>query len=182
MRRSDLTCLSLALLLAGTVDGRAQEVVWGANGRDVAGTRYSPAAQIQRTNVSRLEVVWTYRTGETGSPFETRKTPSFETTPLVSDASGLPCTPPPFGALVAIDVDTGARRWQAPLGSMDALAPPGVELPSEWGSVNLGGPIATAGGLVFIAAALDRSLHAFDIETAKSCGAARCPRAAGRRP
>jgi quinoprotein glucose dehydrogenase len=50
----------------------------------------------------------------------------------------------------------------------DLVAPDlASKLQPDWGSPNLGGPIATAGGLVFIAAALDRSLHAFDIETGR---------------
>jgi glucose dehydrogenase len=43
---------------------RAQEVAWVANGRDLEGTRYLPASEITRDNVGRLEVAWTYRTGE----------------------------------------------------------------------------------------------------------------------
>jgi quinoprotein glucose dehydrogenase len=83
--------------------------------------------------------------------------------------SKLPCTPPPFGALVAISLKTGGRLWEVPLGSIAALVGPeaAATLPREWGSPNLGGPIATAGGVVFIGAALDRSLHAFDIETGR---------------
>ena len=42
-----------------------------------------------------------------------------------------------------------------------------AKIPPEWGSPNLGGPIVTAGGVVFIGAALDKSLHAFDIETGR---------------
>src|SRR5690606_12863574 len=79
--------------------------------------------------------------------------------------SGLPCTPPPFGSLVAVDLDTGGHLWNVPLGSLERHVPPGTPLPPDWGSVNLGGPIATAGGVVFIGAALDRSLKAYDIET-----------------
>jgi quinoprotein glucose dehydrogenase len=94
-----------------------------------------------------------------------RDTPYVMRRRLLRAPSGLPCTPPPFGAVVAVDMDTGSHLWEVPLGSMAALAPPGVELPREWGSVNLGGPIVTAGGLVFIGAALDRSLRALDIET-----------------
>ena len=80
-----------------------------------------------------------------------------------------PSTPPPFGALVAIDLKTGGRLWEAPLGSMARLlgGDLGAKVQPEWGSPNLGGPIATAGGLVFIGASLDRRLHAFDIETGR---------------
>ena len=83
--------------------------------------------------------------------------------------SKLPCTPPPFGSLVAIDLKSGSRLWDVPLGSFTRILPPDLaaKIPPDWGSPNLGGPIATAGGLVFIGAALDRWLHAFDIETGR---------------
>jgi quinoprotein glucose dehydrogenase len=74
-----------------------------------------------------------------------------------------------LGALVAVDLKTGAHKWNVPLGSMAGLLDPAMAatIPPDWGSPNLGGPIATAGGLVFIGAALDRSLHAYDIETGR---------------
>jgi quinoprotein glucose dehydrogenase len=88
---------------------------------------------------------------------------------LLLSPSRLPCTPPPFGALVAVDLKTGAHKWNVPLGSMAGILDPAIaaKVPPDWGSPNLGGPIATAGGLVFIGAALDRSLHAYDIETGR---------------
>ncbi len=75
----------------------------------------------------------------------------------------MPCNPPPWGALTAIDVTSGAKKWESPLGVLPWL----TDRPeaSQWGSVNLGGPIATGGGLVFIGATLDPYLRAFDIET-----------------
>ena len=83
--------------------------------------------------------------------------------------SRLPCSPPPFGSLVAVDLGTGALRWSVPLGSLSALLPKELtgKVPADWGSPNLGGPIVTAGGLVFIGASLDRALHAFDIDTGR---------------
>ncbi len=78
----------------------------------------------------------------------------------------VPCTPPPFGALVAISLRTGQRLWEVPLGTppLPAGAPaPPVNL----GMPNLGGPIVTAGRLVFIAATLDRMFRAFDIDSGK---------------
>ena len=77
---------------------------------------------------------------------------------LLRAPSGLPCTPPPWGTLAAIEAATGAVKWQVPLGEM---FPNGSKL----GSINLGGPIVTAGGLVFIGASLDSNLKAFDVET-----------------
>ena len=76
--------------------------------------------------------------------------------------SGLPCNPPPFGTLSAVDVATGQVRWQVPLGTLPL---PGAR--AEWGSMNLGGPLTTAGGLVFIGAALDPVIRAFDVESGK---------------
>ncbi|MGH9371509.1 MAG: pyrroloquinoline quinone-dependent dehydrogenase, partial [Vicinamibacterales bacterium] len=83
--------------------------------------------------------------------------------------SRMPCTPPPFGTLVAIDLATGGRRWEVPLGSLAGLAGPDLapKVQADWGSPNLGGPIVTAGGLVFIGATLDRSLRAYDTETGR---------------
>jgi len=77
--------------------------------------------------------------------------------------SGLPCSPPPWGTLVAVDLATGDPSWEVPLGQIPALAEvPGSE---EWGSPTMGGSIVTAGGLVFIGATMDPVLRAFDVET-----------------
>ena len=75
----------------------------------------------------------------------------------------VPCTPPPWGTLVAVDLNSGEVRWEVPLGVMPELA----DRPdaAKWGSLNLGGSIVTAGGLVFIGAARDNYLRGFDVET-----------------
>ncbi len=96
-----------------------------------------------------------------------RGTPYIMRRRMLLSPSGLPCTPPPFGALVAVDLDTGEHLWNVPLGTLERVVPPGTALPADWGSVNLGGPIATAGGVVFIGAALDRALKAYDIESGR---------------
>src|SRR5881409_4290248 len=87
----------------------AQEVDWSANGRDAQGTRYSPASQITRENVTRLEVAWTYRTGETDPRFKTEKPTAFEATPLVVDGTMYLGTP--LGRVIALDPATGRERW-----------------------------------------------------------------------
>jgi quinoprotein glucose dehydrogenase len=79
--------------------------------------------------------------------------------------SGLPCCPPPWGMLTAVDMSEGKIRWQVPLGSMEALTGGKVQIPA--GSISLGGPIVTAGGLAFIAGTLDPFIRAFDVETGK---------------
>src|SRR5437667_9516068 len=99
-----------ALLLAsGSASLRAQAVDWSANGRDAEGTRYSPASGITRNNVNRLEVAWTYRTGETDPRFKTEKPTAFEATPLVVDATMYLGTP--LGRVIALDPATGRERW-----------------------------------------------------------------------
>ena len=98
-----------------------------------------------------------------------RGTPYIMRRRMLLSPSKLPCTPPPFGTLVAIDLKTGDRLWEVPLGSMAPLMPAELrgQIQPEWGSPNLGGPIITAGGVVFIGASLDRRLHAFDIENGR---------------
>ena len=73
--------------------------------------------------------------------------------------SKLPCNKPPWGTTEAVDLFTGKTVWDVPLGTMV----PG----RQTGSLNLGGPMITAGGLVFTSAAMDLYLRAFDIETGK---------------
>ncbi|MCH8895556.1 MAG: pyrroloquinoline quinone-dependent dehydrogenase [Proteobacteria bacterium] len=72
----------------------------------------------------------------------------------------VPCSPPPWGLLHAIDARTGELRWEIPLGTMRDLVI--LPSPTAWGSPNLGGAII-AGGLVFIAATMDRRIRAFDL-------------------
>ena len=98
-----------------------------------------------------------------------RGTPYVMRRRLLLAPSRLPCTPPPFGALVAIDLKTGRKAWETPLGSMTSIVSPDVltQTSPDWGSVNLGGAVATANGIVFVAGALDRRLHAYDVETGR---------------
>ncbi len=79
----------------------------------------------------------------------------------------LPCTQPPWGSLVAIDLKTGAKAWSVPLGDLSGLMPGAPTPRSPLGSPNLGGPITTSSGLVFIGATIDRAIRAFDVETGK---------------
>ncbi len=77
------------------------------------------------------------------------------------DTAAWPCQKPPWGELAAVDVATGAVVWQVPLG-ITAELPEGRK---RTGRLNLGGPIATAAGLVFIGATNDRRFRAFDSRT-----------------
>jgi quinoprotein glucose dehydrogenase len=76
------------------------------------------------------------------------------------DPDGYPAVAPPWGTLNAIDLTTGEYAWQIPFGEYPELAANGMK---NTGSENYGGPIVTAGGLLFIGAtSYDRKLHAFD--------------------
>ena len=86
---------------------------------------------------------------------------------------GLPCSPPPWGVIAGVDLATGDIVWRHPFGTTRDLAPGGVAL--TLGTPNFGGPIATAGGLIFIAAAMDDYLRALDIETGKELWKGRLP-------
>jgi quinoprotein glucose dehydrogenase len=89
--------------------------------------------------------------------------------------SGLPCNPPPWGALTAVELATGDVRWEVPLGTSP-------EVPTIPGSVNFGGALATAGGLIFIGAARDTTLRAFDVETGSVLWSTELPASAQATP
>jgi len=112
-----------------------------------------------------------------GTPYVVRRR-------LLLAPSRLPCTPPPFGALVAIDLSTGRKKWETPLGSMTSVLAPDIATitKSEWGSVNLGGPVATSGGVIVIGAALDRRLHAYDTQTGRELWHGELPASAKATP
>jgi len=81
------------------------------------------------------------------------------------DPDGYPATAPPWGTLNAINLNTGEYAWKIPLGEYPELVAKGLK---DTGSENYGGPIVTAGGLVFIAATnFDRKFRAFDKKTGK---------------
>jgi len=82
-----------------------------------------------------------------------------------------PCQKPPWGQLVAVNAASGDIAWQVPLGVTAELA----EARQRTGRPNAGGPIATAGGLVFIGASDDRKLRAFDSTTGDELWAAPLP-------
>lgn len=81
------------------------------------------------------------------------------------DPDGYPATAPPWGTLSAIDMNTGKYLWKIPFGEYPELAAKGM---GNTGSDNYGGPVVTAGGLLFIGASVfDQKLHAYDSTTGK---------------
>jgi quinoprotein glucose dehydrogenase len=110
-----------------------------------------------RQESSRLKLGYEYTPME-GTPYVMRRR-------LLLGPGGVPCTPPPFGALVAINLKTGERQWETPLDTP-----------------NLGGPIATAGRVVFMAGTIDRMIRAFDLDTGKELWKAELPAGARATP
>jgi quinoprotein glucose dehydrogenase len=88
--------------------------------------------------------------------------------------SGAPCNRPPWGTTEAVNLFTGRIAWDVPLGTLM----PG----KQTGSINLGGPMVTAGGLVFTSATIDPHLHAFDSATGKELWSYDLPAAANATP
>jgi quinate dehydrogenase (quinone) len=74
----------------------------------------------------------------------------------------VPCSAPPFGELVAVDVNRAAVVWRVPLGEFDDLKAHGFP---NTGTPNIGGTIATASGLVFVGGTIDKRFRAFDAQT-----------------
>jgi quinoprotein glucose dehydrogenase len=78
------------------------------------------------------------------------------------DPEGYPVNKRPWGTLTAISLDHGDFKWQVPLGTYPELEKRGYP---PTGTFNIGGPLVTAGGLVFIGASMDERFHAFDKDT-----------------
>jgi len=82
----------------------------------------------------------------------------------VTDQDGYPGIKPPWGTLNAIDLNTGDYVWKVPLGEYPELTKKGIPIT---GTESYGGPLTTAGGLIFIAATRDERIRAFDRKTGK---------------
>lgn len=108
-----------------------------------------------------------------GTPYAVRRGPLLS--PL-----GAPCNPPPWGLVTAVDLASGEVLWESRLGTTRDQAPFPMWLPL--GAPNLGGSLATAGGLVFIGATTDKFLRGFDADTGEEVWSARLPFTANATP
>jgi len=90
------------------------------------------------------------------------------------DKNGYPVNTPPWGTLTAIDLNTGDRKWQVPLGEYKELVGKGIP---PTGTDNYGGPLVTASGLIFIAATRDEKFRAIDKQTGKTLWETQLPAA-----
>jgi len=124
-----------------------------------------PAAKVKATQAAELKL----EVGpQTGAPFGVSRQ-------VLLSPYGLPCNPPPWGLLHAIDMRDGHQLWAVPLGTTQDRAPFSQLVLPHVGSPNFGGPMATAGGLVFIGAAIDNYLRAFDAASGKELWRGRLP-------
>ena len=113
--------------------------------------------------------------GDAPTPFDVKYTLDGDV--RFTDPDGFPAIAPPWGTLSAIDLNRAAIAWQVPLGEM-----PGSGL-TNTGSENYGGPVVTAGGLVFIGATVyDRKFRAFDAATGRVLWEATLPAAGNATP
>jgi quinoprotein glucose dehydrogenase len=93
---------------------------------------------------------------------------------MLLSAIGIPCTKPPWGKLVALDLGKGEIRWERPIGTIQDIAPapvPNLEL----GVPLIGGAITTGSGLIFVAATFDDYLRAFDLSSGEELWKGRLP-------
>jgi quinoprotein glucose dehydrogenase len=144
---------------------------WGAGAID-------PVRQVYYINSSRVGSVITLRKRKPGGSGTVRLSATEDVSPMAGtpyevkrewllSPLGAPCTPPPWGGLTAIDLRTGRTLWDVPLGTINNRLPIPLPFDIALGTPNIGGPVATAGGVLFIAATMDRYLRAFDMRTGK---------------
>lgn len=108
-------------------------------------------------------------------------TPYFTRSEVFVSAIGTPCSPLPWGTLLAVDLRTGEKAWEVPFGTPRDLLP--IPLPPlEIGLPSMGGPIVTAGGVVFIGAAMDDYLRAYSTDTGEKLLEQRLPAGAQATP
>ena len=110
-----------------------------------------------------------------------RGTPYFMARRIFLSPLGLPCTQPPWGKLVAVDLAAEEILWDIPLGTIADIAP--APVPNfEWGVPGMGGPLLTRSGLIVIGAAAEHAIRVFDTRTGAKLWEQRLPAAAMATP
>ena len=150
-------------------------VPWNGGGANWGGPAFDPERNLMVINTNRIAEILqlvpieeiTKSSGDEatldlyaarpmeGTPYALKKA-------MLLSPLGAPCTPPPWGGLTAVDLSSGTIVWDVTLGSLEEWLP--IPLPLNLGVPGMGGPIITAGGLIFIAATFDRNFRAFDIK------------------
>ena len=141
------------LVLPGTLGG----ATW-------SGGSFDPTLGYLFVNTNEMGAVGQMKQQPSGSPMPWKRTSDRGEYARFWDLQNHPCVKTPWANLTAINVATGEFAWRTPLGVDDELEARGIH---NTGAANLGGTIATAGGLVFIAGTIDSRFRAFDSKTGK---------------
>ena len=143
---------------------------WPNYGNDPGGMRYSPLAQINNENVTRLQVAWTFHTGDISDGKGDRRRSGFESTPIMADGTLYLTTP--FNRIIALDPATGKQRWafdpkiDQAWQSGDGLINRGV---ATWLDKDEKMQADTPCRRRIFEATIDARLVAIDAETGKAC-------------
>jgi quinoprotein glucose dehydrogenase len=140
---------------------------WPNYGHDPGGSRYSPAAQINRDNVGQLKVAWSYRTGALDQVGDVKRNAAFEATPILVDGTLYLSTP--FDHVIALEPETGKKIWEydPKLDTSHGFSEVTSRGVSAWkDSTAKAGQVC---GLRIFIGTLDARLIALDGETGKPC-------------
>jgi glucose dehydrogenase len=136
-------------------------------GGNWGGVSFDPTLSYVFVNTSNMGAIGRMAPSPPGSPMPYRNESGYA---RFLDNEQYPCQQPPWGELSAVNTKTGDVAWRVPLGSYDELEARGLK---NWGTPNTGGSLATAGGLLFVAATNDSRFRAFDSRTGSEIWAAR---------
>ena len=162
------SCFNFAVMLSASGSAQSAEIAgWQTYGNDPGGSRYSAAAQINQSNVNKLKVAWTYRTGANDRPTKLFRKAAFEATPILVEEKMFLSTP--FDHVIALKAGTGGKLWEYDPGvdrnqNFSEVTSRGV---SAWRDER-GKPEAPCNLRIFIGT-LDARLIALDGETGKPC-------------
>src|SRR6266567_3389155 len=98
-----------ALFAQSTTKTSSLDSSWPNYGNDPGGMRYSPLSQVNNENVTKLQVAWTFHTGDISDGKGERRRSGFESTPIMVDGTLYVTTP--FNRVIALDPETGKQRW-----------------------------------------------------------------------
>ncbi|MFS0735934.1 pyrroloquinoline quinone-dependent dehydrogenase [Sphingomonas sp. 1P06PA] len=157
-----------------------------SGGANWGGGAVDPQRQIFYINTTRVASVITLKPRGSGAGGSVKVTKTEDVSPMAGTPYevkrewllspwGAPCTPPPWGGLTAIDLRTGRTLWDRPLGTINHEVPVPLPFDLNQGTPNIGGPVATRGGVLFVAATMDRYLRAIEMATGREIWRDRLP-------